>query len=233
MLFRGKDVPIKDSDYVNVSMPPRGKVLGERTKKEALAYFDWFMENLEARIHNMCVYLQFEGDYTPESLIELWRLVMRSYGTIPEDEFNTIRSCAGLYLAETLRHTYPVLSWGCQLKGPKDLIDKNMPVLQGFVTESGFRPNFEPENLICVQAVRITENWADEEQLIRLFEKFSQYVPGHVAKPPREDPHPPPKPKIMIVDDTGKKAPIVFTEFSDEVYKTIEKIVRGKKDKKS
>jgi len=213
------------AEYFYIPQPPtNGKTLAEMTKKEALAFFSWFMENLDARIHNMCVYLKFEGDYTPESLIELWKLVMRRYRKMPKNEFFTIRSCAGLYLAETFRHTYPVLSWGCQLKGSKIYIDKNKPVLQGFISEEGYHLNFEPENMICVQAVRLRENIADEEQLIRLFETWSKYVPGYVAKPPREDPHPP-KGGIVIVDKTSKKQ-IEYTELTDEVYAEIKKIMK-------
>ena len=59
MFFRGKEIPISESDYVSVAMPPViDKPFGEMTKKEALSIFAWFMENLDARIHNMCVYLQ-------------------------------------------------------------------------------------------------------------------------------------------------------------------------------
>lgn len=191
MLFRGKDIPIKDSIYECVAMPPvLKKTYQEMTKKEAQATFAWFMEYLDVRIHNMCVYLQFEGDFTPESLIELWRLIMQGYGVIPAKDFPMIITCAGLYWAETFRHQYPQLKWECLFDASKTGY-RNYPVLTGFVVdaiEPPYHPFFEPERMIQEQVYRLRRKEADEEQLIRLFEIWSQYVPGHAAKTPRKDP---------------------------------------------
>jgi HEAT repeat protein len=190
MLFRGKDIPIKDSIYECVAMPPILKPYQEMTKKEAQTTFAWFMEYLDVRIHNMCVYLQFEGDYTPESLIELWKLIMQGYGVIPAKDFPMILTCAGLYWAETFRHQYPQLKWECLFDAPKRGY-RNHPVLTGFVVDSidpPYHPFFESERMIQEQIYRLRRKEADEEQLIRLFEIWSQYIPGHAAKAPRKDP---------------------------------------------
>ena len=215
MFFRGKEIPISESDYVSVAMPPViDKPFGEMTKKEALSIFAWFMENLDARIHNMCVYLQFEGDYTPESLIPLWDCVMKSYKTKPVEEFYTIKTCIGLYLAETLRHQYPQLKWECQLKGRKDLIEKNRPVLKGFYLENGVSVGFEPAFVLQIQSQRLYDDEADKEQLIRVFEKWANKIPGVVVKSPREDPRKH-KGRFVIMDDSGKKEPIVYDELPE------------------
>lgn len=178
-LYKGK--AMKEPEYIYIPYPPiNNKTFSEMSKREALSFFSWFIENLDARIHNMCEYLQFQGDFDPKTLNVLWRAIMSKYGSVPQNELSSAISCAGLYLAETFRHQYPHLTWECRLKGPK-YGDKNMPVLAGFYEYSynpPFPMYFEPENMIRVQASRLYDHTADEGQLYRLFKLWSKHVDG-------------------------------------------------------
>ncbi|MBQ5985850.1 MAG: hypothetical protein IJL59_01175 [Clostridia bacterium] len=168
-----------ESEYIYIPHPPvNNKTFSEMSRKEALDFFSWFMENLDARIHNMCVFLQFNGNYDSASLYSLWKAVMRIYGKVSQNELSSAISCAGLYLAETFRHQYPHLTWECRLTGPK-YGDKDMLVLAGFYEYSYHPPfpmYFEPENMIRVQASRLYDHTADEEQLYRLFKLWSKHA---------------------------------------------------------
>ena len=55
---------------------------------------------------------------------------------------------------------------------------------------------------------------ADKEQLIRVFEKWANKIPGVVVKSPREDPRKH-KGRFVIMDDSGKKGPIVYDELPE------------------
>lgn len=181
-------------EYFRIDMPPViGKTFENMTTKEAISFYEWHMKFLDARIHNMCTELRFDGNFEPESLIELWELVIEEFKHInskktlldmlfnkskEDGHFQTIVSCAGLYLAETFRKNNPSLYWTCLLKGPSNLLGKNMPVLMGFVDYSfdpPFHTYFEPQHMIEVQASSIIYyHDATNDQLYNLYLKWCE-----------------------------------------------------------
>ena len=150
-------------EYEYMISPVKNYDFFEFTKEEAKIYFNWYMEEkghriemLEKYVHNAGVDIDF--DYSPESLIPLWRwyetIIVSEKKTEEEIEaekrkmpewlhsqisdekisMNTLKfgMDIAIYFAEVMiRNSEGKLHWGYVTK-PKNYINVNRPVVSGF-----------------------------------------------------------------------------------------------------
>ena len=150
-------------EYEYMISPVKNYDFFEFTKEEAKIYFNWYMEEkghriemLEEYVHNAGVDIDF--DYSPESLIPLWRwyetIIVSEKKTeeeikaekmkmpewlhsqISEEKIsmNTLKfgMDIAIYFAEVMiRNSDGKLHWGYVTK-PKNYINVNRPVVSGF-----------------------------------------------------------------------------------------------------
>ena len=159
-------------EYEYMISPVKNYDFFEFTKEEAKIYFNWYMEEkghriemLEKYVHNAGVDIDF--DYSPESLIPLWRW----YETIIVSEKKTEEEIAAekknmpewlhsqiseekismntlkfgmdiaIYFAEVMiRNSEGKLHWGYVTK-PKNYINVNRPVVSGFKADLDLDPS--------------------------------------------------------------------------------------------
>lgn len=85
----------------------------------------------------------------------------------------------GIYLGEVFVKNNPSICWGYYEK-PKSDFFVNMPVLTGFVDcrfNPPFQMIFEPIHMVGVQAANVWDNSQREDDLLRLYQKWSAFIP--------------------------------------------------------
>lgn len=178
---------MEKNSFEKVSMPPIVKPFQEMNSDEAKEYFDWHISSLSARIENMGAVLDFELKYTPNSLIELWGIILKRYARVSNklrlngvlEEYESILACAGLYVAEVFVRNNPNIGWVCNADTDDDDFFKNKPVLDGFYDTSvcpPFKMLFEPYHMIHVQASKIGRGTARETDLIDLYNTWCKHI---------------------------------------------------------
>jgi hypothetical protein len=184
-LFRKKE------EYQAVEKPPMTRPFEQMSEEEAEAYFQWHMNNKSQRIHNMCQLIQFDPDYTEESLIVLWTVVMKTYGKVMRKKmsmnaFDSIINCCSLYLGEVLIKNNTGLFWQCYTEpDEKNIRSKNMPVIAGFRALIGDieKPMIlEPMRKVYVAKRDIANSIATETALYDLYQEWQQYSPDKELK---------------------------------------------------
>ena len=159
-------------EYEYMISPVKNYDFFEFTKEEAKIYFNWYMEEkghriemLEEYVHNAGVDIDF--DYSPESLIPLWRwyetIIVSEKKTEEEIEaekrkmpewlhsqisdekisMNTLKfgMDIAIYFAEVMiRNSEGKLHWGYVTK-PKNYINVNRPVVSGFKADLDLDPS--------------------------------------------------------------------------------------------
>lgn len=174
---------IDSENYEMVAQPSITKPFQLMNNEEAQLFFDWHMNTLSSRIHNMCILVNFRADYTPASLTVLWSVIIEyakskaAKATHKDncDEYNSILNCTGLYTAEVLRRNNNGIYWACNTGAEDDDMSRNKPVLVGFC-DRNFQPPypmaFEPVHMVGVQASRIERGCADKKDLLSLYNRW-------------------------------------------------------------
>lgn len=185
-------------EYERMISPIDSKVpFEEYSKEQAEEYFQWFITQIEHRIQVLDLYIKKEGeeiefDYTPASLIPLWRwyekhiveekvpLVeyiqeirsqpkwMREW--IPRRRISLRKtmifgSDIAIYFAEVVRkNSNGKIYWGYFTR-PKNMEGANQPVLMGFKSKK----TMEPYGIIHV----CTMDSAEQKKETRLFDLYN------------------------------------------------------------
>lgn len=94
----------------------------------------------------------------------------------------------GMYVGRTFIKKYPGrVSWAVVTK-PKNYLHVNKPLLQGFVRthslvngsllDKPFCPDFEPIHMVGVQAAKLFDGDAREDDLMKLCHMWAEWIPG-------------------------------------------------------
>ena len=188
MIFK-KKTKSSAAELRQISIPPTDKTFDRMSREEAEKFFAWHIRELPNRLHNMGAVLDFELSYTPESLADLWKKLIRyhehrsnnlRWSRSEREKFNSLISCTGLYLAEVFVQNNPQISWACNTNAPGGDFLYNKPVLTGFLDKSVSPPFpmlFEPYHMIHVQAVKIEQaRIAKPNDLVELYEKWCEHI---------------------------------------------------------
>lgn len=78
----------------SILLPPIHKPIKALNKKEAQAYFEWYIGKIEERIAYLQSVSNVSLDYSPESLIPLWAWFIKNaeLEKIPEEKMNDLRN---------------------------------------------------------------------------------------------------------------------------------------------
>lgn len=168
-------------------------------KKQTEEYFQWYLGQIDHRIEVLNKWLEYEGeeielDYSPESLIPLWkwyekRIIlenkteeelekerakypewMRDYISPTEISIETLKFAAdiAIYFAETIiKNNQGKVYWGYFTK-PKNRMSVNEPVVLGFKADVDLDPR-----LIVVNC---TSRSSRELQPTRLYEMYQIWL---------------------------------------------------------
>lgn len=184
-LLKGKD------KYQVVEKPPVTNPFDQMSEEEAKAFFQWHMDNIAPRIHNMCLLIHFKPDYSEESLIALWRIVIKTYDTVKREKmsmsmFDSIINCCSLYLGEVLIRNNSGLHWQCYTDADDiNIRSKNMPVIAGFraLIEEVQKPMIlEPMKKVYVAKRELAFSAARETALYDVYKEWQQYSPEKELK---------------------------------------------------
>ena len=182
-------------EYEYMISPVKNYDFFEFTKEEAKIYFNWYMEEkghriemLEEYVHNAGVDIDF--DYSPESLIPLWRwyetIIVSEKKTEEEIEkekmkmpewlhsqiseekisMNTLKfgMDIAIYFAEVMiRNSDGKLHWGYVTK-PKNYINVNRPVVSGFKAGK----ELDPSRVVYI----LTLSSEEEKNEKRLYDRY-------------------------------------------------------------
>ena len=182
-------------EYEYMLPPIKNYKFAKFTKEEAEIYFNWYMEEkghriemLEEYVHNAGVDIDF--DYSPESLIPLWRwyetIIVSEKKTEEEIEaekrkmpewlhsqiseekisMNTLKfgMDIAIYFAEVMiRNSEGKLHWGYVTK-PKNYINVNRPVVSGFKAGQ----ELDPSRTVYV----LTLSSEEEKNEKRLYDRY-------------------------------------------------------------
>ena len=182
-------------EYEYMISPVKNYDFFEFTKEEAKIYFNWYMEEkghriemLEEYVHNAGVDIDF--DYSPESLIPLWRwyetIIVSEKKTEEEIEkekkklpewlhsqiseekisMNTLKfgMDIAIYFAEVMiRNSDGKVHWGYVTK-PKNYINVNRPVVSGFKAGQ----ELDPSRTVYV----LTLSSEEENNEKRLYDRY-------------------------------------------------------------
>lgn len=166
------------NQFEYVERPPVLKPFDKMTKKEAKLFFQWHMDSLYKRINNMCQVLHFEPDYSEESLITLWDLVIQQYELVKKESitkelFTSVVNCCSLYLGEVFIKNNEGLYWKCHTGND---IFRNRPVITGFLGEQN-PIDFEPMYMIFSKERSILNGEANKKDLYDLYKVWEQKCP--------------------------------------------------------
>ena len=188
--------------YEGVS-PPLTKRFHLLNKTEAMRYFDWFIRIIPERIDMLRKACIFDGvgdilDYTPESLVPLWRWYLGDVKIeeLPQEEYEARLAAVpdylkeeigryeiargyrlivwdiSIYFAECMLRACPKISWGIVFK-PKNYISVNRPVLVGFEHDQ----DLDTHQLVQIQMQRILDIGSDEGKLLHFFNIWRNKAP--------------------------------------------------------
>ena len=189
-------------EYEYMISPVKNYDFFEFTKEEAKIYFNWYMkekghriEMLEEYVHNAGVDIDF--DYSPESLIPLWRwyetIIVSEKKTEEEIEkekkklpewvhdqisyekisMNTLKfgMDIAIYFAEVIiRNSDGKVHWGYVTK-PKNYINVNRPVVSGFKAGK----DLNPSRTVHVLTLK-SEEEKNEKRLYNSYYVWQQYI---------------------------------------------------------
>ena len=189
-------------EYEYMIPPVKNYDFFEFTKEEAEIYFNWYMEEkghriemLEKYVHNAGVDIDF--DYSPESLIPLWRwyetIIVSEKKTEEEIEkekkklpewvhdqisyekisMNTLKfgMDIAIYFAEVIiRNSDGKVHWGYVTK-PKNYINVNRPVVSGFKAGK----DLNPSRTVHVLTLK-SEEEKNEKRLYDSYYVWQQYI---------------------------------------------------------
>ena len=182
------------------------KPFEKMNKKEAQMHFSWYINKIPERIELLrMAYFKTGGgdkenlDFSPQSLIELWRWFINIIETVPKSEEkiaeeiqqvpnwlkdtvyeNAIELSLGsqiilmdiaIYFAEVFEENFDNIQWGVITK-PKSLAYVNRPVLIGF--SSGLE--MDPRILLSNLALEIIDGNNDIKELFSLYEVWTDDI---------------------------------------------------------
>lgn len=191
-------------DYLLMQPPFEVKSFKEMSKKEAEIHFDWYVNEIPSRLEllektyrELINEVEIVLDYSPESLIKLWRwyinnakieeksdeqkkLEMDQY---PEwvrinlssqkisIDWMAIAMDIAIYFSEVFIKDHGKIKWGIVSK-PKSLAYVNKPVLVGF--KGGL--DLDSTNLVRVLTSKIIDGDKDENSLLKIYRTWSEKV---------------------------------------------------------
>ena len=189
-------------EYEYMIPPVKNYDFFEFTKEEAKIYFNWYMEEkghriemLEKYVHNAVVDIDF--DYSPESLIPLWRwyetIIVSEKKTEEEIEaekkntpewlhsqiseekisMNTLKfgMDIAIYFAEVMiRNSDGKVHWGYVTK-PNNYAYVNRPVVSGFKAGK----DLNPSRSVYILTLR-SEEEKNEKRLYNSYYVWQQYI---------------------------------------------------------
>ena len=182
----------KKLDY-EILPPKLSKTIFQLSEKEAADFFEWFIENIPARIgyvSKMCATelgVPIEKmDCSPESLILLWkwfrrRAKLETAGSGQKQlslETEYILRDIGMYLGETFRRNIPNIYWAYYTKPARDFF-VNHPLLKGFVErylDKRFEACFEPIHMAGVQAAKLIDRSSKDTDLFAIYNLWAQKI---------------------------------------------------------
>lgn len=202
---------LRDLKY-DLLIPPHGSYT-QMTPKQAKESFEFFMEHLPERVEylrNRCAQdLRIpidKLDYSPESLILVWKWFLKTARTekTPKEELEKMKEGAkifgesyinreqlsvithfiirdiAMYVGQCFVLNYPNMYWSYKPTKVKNDVTGNQPMIVGFhMTYNGKEGDisFFPIHMISVQAGSIIRHSKNEKDLYNLFIKWVQYIP--------------------------------------------------------
>ena len=185
----------------DICIPPVNKPYALLNSKEAEAYFKWYMDKIPARIRYLSGKcsddLGINRDrinLSPESLVIIWKWFLNVAAT-ENTEVNGLQfdlqteyivRDIGMFLGEMFRFNYESIKWS-YFESPKTDFFVNKPLLIGFKDNSVFPPFdavFEPIHMVRVQASKILNNQQKDNDLLKLYNKWSRKIPDETGDGP-------------------------------------------------
>lgn len=190
----------------DILVPKLEKSIFQLSEDEASQYFMWFMEQIPARVSyvsKVCAkelgISETRMDFSPESLVLLWKWFLRRAQTEPVIQAGDIhaRNSAssvpinnrqltleteyilrdvGMYFGEVFRTNHPDIYWSYYTKPQRDFF-VNHPLLKGFVDMSSgipFEVVFEPIHMAHIQATKILRKTAKDTDLRDIYNIWSK-----------------------------------------------------------
>ncbi len=190
MIYEGVDPPL-EKDFYSLN------------KKEAMRYFEWFVSIIPKRIAMLRKACVSDGigdilDYTPESLVPLWRWYLDDVrfeeqsreeyearlASVPDYMWHHVNQTVvargyrliawdiSIYFAECMLRACPKISWGIVFK-PKNYVAVNRPILVGFENDL----DLDTHQIVRTQMHRILDNGTDEGKLLHFFNIWRNKAP--------------------------------------------------------
>lgn len=176
-----------------ICIPPINKPVSSMNSRETKEYFDWFIEKIPERIQYLSEKIADDckikinlTDFTPESLVVIWRWFLDKAQTEKTDS-NVLRldmqteyivRDIGMFMGEFFNVRHAGIHWS-YYKTPKADIFVNKPVLIGFkdnCVSPPFDAVFEPVHMVRVQATKIVLNKQNENDLLNLYNIWSEKI---------------------------------------------------------
>lgn len=148
----------------DILIPPLNKPVHQLSETEAQAFFDWYMEQLDERTAYLRQYTGLALDYSPESLVPLWKWFLRraEIENTPAERLNELKKekaghpladtvlkdsarqlsleteyiirDIGMYWGQVFVKNHPSIHWGFYTRPKRDMF-VNRPLLLGFPNE--------------------------------------------------------------------------------------------------
>lgn len=202
---------LKDVRY-DLLIPPHGSYM-QMTPQQAKENFEFFMEHLPERVEylrNRCAHdLKISVDkldYSPESLILIWKWFLKTARTekTPKEQLEKMKEGAkifgesyinreqltvtthfivrdiAMYVGQCYILNYPNLCWSYKSSKIKNDVTGNQPMIMGFhMTFNGKEGDvsFFPIHMVGVQAGNIIRHSQNDTDLYNVFVKWMQYIP--------------------------------------------------------
>jgi len=200
----------------DLAVPPQGIDYGNMSKKTAKEAFDWYIAAIPGRMQyfrTRCAAdlgIPVETlDYSPESLIPVWRWFLRTARTedTPKEELAWMMEQAkifgesfitrkvlsvatefivrdiSMYIGECFLKECPKLYWTYRDK-PKSSVTVNQPVIAGLVISAGGQTKptaFAVIHMVGVQASKVLSKDAEETDLFKIYQIWREYLPRECA----------------------------------------------------
>lgn len=185
----------------DILIPKLDKSIFQLSEEEASHYFRWFMEQVPTRVSYVAKVCANESgipvermDFSPESLVFLWKWFLRRARTEPTArtrnenagkltssvlnndrqltlETEYILRDVGMYLGEVFRKNHSNIYWTYYTKPQRDFF-VNHPLLKGFIdmtSGSPFEAVFEPIHMTHIQATKILRKTAKDTDLYDIY----------------------------------------------------------------
>lgn len=202
----------KDIKY-DLLIPPHGLDYYHMTKDEAKEDFEWFIEHIpermdyfRARCASDLRVSQSVLDYSPDSLVPVWKWFLKTARMVPtpKEELERMREGAkifgdsyvnekvfsvstvfimrdiGMYVGETYIRNYSPLYWS-YFTAPKSNVSARKPIIAGFwAWVEGYRSTpayIDPIDMVEGAASRFYRNSQHEVDLYNRFSSWIKYIP--------------------------------------------------------